>query len=488
VNSNMIVGRNPEDGVRHDKFSYGDQLRTKSPVYFNSNDYLGCNHAAERDKIVSVQSLQQNPARLLMFAEEKLLRSLVEYAPARKAMKMAIKTNLKSNGSNDLIEWSCSERKWLFEKLVGGDLEGAIPRELLDGGTVSQLRDLLKGCKDVPGGAFEETTIRDSKQNGFDGSQRSTESGMIKRAVNAVIDVEPVNTYPSDSRMSAFDVGRLFEENVQQTRALPYPMIDESPDDGYIALEDLANEQECRFDLEGISPDPKRTIPGGSLDMFFFRQADDLFSDSVFTNSSSSHETRADLIVQETLATILRATAMKNLARVKDAWRKTKTALLAVTKGDVIEDVAYDSENNYKTEINELQKDVIILEAKLNECVKTATELDNAARRIGARLLDYSLSGGMGRASVMQEEMLAKTVDEYVANLPDDVTRTRGDDGNYIFGSDEYDEHINPLNGGEKFRDTRSDDGRDSVLEPSDLGHDDKNQSIFEFYDDDTSL
>ena len=106
-------------------------------IYFNSNSYLGhkfltaealnagykkdSNVVPKESKVVlAAESLLSPDAnQIILDAEERLLRFMVNYSSARLAMKVAL-SNTMDNGLS-LLEWSTPEREWLFKKLVGSE-------------------------------------------------------------------------------------------------------------------------------------------------------------------------------------------------------------------------------------------------------------------------------------------------------------------------------------------------------------------------------
>ena len=458
----LILGGSKQQGSWRDEWTYEEELRTKAPVYFNSNAFLGYDSHSKIERnaenILTVESLQENPEVQLLLAEEKMLRTLIQYPPARKAMKMAMENmGNGANATSDIMEWSSFERKWLFYKLVGisNDGEEAVPPELLDGGTPAQLLDFLSGCKSAPQDAFStndsahgvrsysaiavkehkevieaptKIALTEGEPNGLESVELSNDSFGNYSSTNLTID-------PNHKR-------QLNEE----TQDLPSPWSIRIPGEEYLDIEDiLLSNPDDEQSQERSSANLK---PRGSLDVFFYPAKDDVFSDPFFSNSTRSlhHANLADLIVQETVATILRATAFKKLAIVKEAWQQAKTALLERTSAkDVNVIINNFSRRNYAIvkyyytlEIEELKAEVASIELKLIESVKAAQELDTAARRIGSQMLDYSSTSSLGLASITSEDALAKVLDEYVDGLPEDAPsetfRDDDDDDAYIIG------------------------------------------------------
>jgi hypothetical protein len=191
----------------------------------------------------------------------------------------------------------------------------------------------------------------------------------------------------------------------------------------------------------------------GALDAFF------LVTDEATSKTSAeeniSRETRAELTVQETLASILRATALKRAAIIKKRWLATAHALEVrmsmLAQNNTIISHETDSHPQFADmSIEELQSLSSNLGERFAEALQTVQELDESAKRIGSRLMDYCSSDGAEyRMSSFKQEKLARMMDEHLASLPEDPKpESPGDDGQYIFGIDEYDEDIDPHFGG----------------------------------------
>jgi len=456
----LILGGSKQQGSWRDEWTYEEELRTKAPVYFNSNAFLGyeSHNKIERnaESILTVESVQENPDVQLLMAEEKMLRTLIQYPPARKAMKMAME-NLGNgaNATSDIMEWSSFERKWLFYKLVGisNDGQEAVPPELLDGGTPAQLLDFLSGCKSAPKDAF--STNDSSYGRSYAAMLAAKEHKKVIEAPMKIAFTEEEPNALESVALSNDSFGNYSSTNLAiaphqknqlngETQDLSSPWSIRIPGEEYLDIEDiLLNNPDDQQSQERSSANLK---PRGSLDVFFYPAKDDVFSDPFFSNSTRSlhHANLADLIVQETVATILRATAFKKLAIVKDAWQQAKTALLERTSakdgGVVNNDISRRNdaiiEYYYTLEIEELKAEVASIELRLKESVKAAQELDTAARRIGSQMLDYSSTSSLGLASIMSEDTLAKILDEYVDGLPEDAPSdiVGDDDDAYIIG------------------------------------------------------
>jgi len=238
----------------------------------------------------------------------------------------------------------------------------------------------------------------------------------------------------------------------------------------------------------------KLAEPTGTLDVFFKPDDDDFFLEP--SDESITREVRSELAIQETLATILRATAMRRMFSIKEQWRTCVVALLKRTDGSKLDDFQAEIDSEFdayyenvdigssqfdEMELDELESLCSELAAKLSEASKAAHDLDRSAKRIGSRVLDYSSPHSLGgRNTIAQQERLANMMDEYYDSLPEDKQRpgTPGSEKSYVFGSDEFDPDIDPLfgGGGPKFSaETDGDTNDDDVLS-------DTNESAYDSY------
>jgi hypothetical protein len=190
--------------------------RRSNLVYFNSNDYGGMDIAetVEQNNGDPLAFTSQNPDFIIDATEKTLLRAMIDYAPARTAMKMAIQSG---TSAGSFLEWSCQDRRWLFNKLVrNGDdesssnngeelLQQQIPETLLDGGTTQQLRGFLKDCPDAPPGAFDTVNIEEDYES--DTLKKSDEDDII--ATGAVLDNGKGDKIGDSARTSTISVNNI---------------------------------------------------------------------------------------------------------------------------------------------------------------------------------------------------------------------------------------------------------------------------------------
>ena len=390
-------GKDAEQRLMKEAIETGEQYVPLDDklVYFNSNTYHGNKFLTNEARLagygeegrsydgsmigLGVPALvEQDADRILLDAEERLLRALAQFPSARSAMKGAIRTNLQSQMGTGpaLIEWSDPDREWLFGCLTNAPGRAPLPSELEEIGNVAQLGEYLAGLPDVPSGAFDPQ--RDSALGGDD------------------------------------DGGASAEE-------------------------------------EGPSGEGARPL-NGSLEAFFVPE-ENLKVTSL--TDEISIETRAELTVQETLAGILRATALKRMEVLKGRWISAATALErrtdATASAAVPDGQGPGADPRYEDmDLAELEALSGSLGKRFSEALQTVQELSESAKRIGSRLLDYCSTEGVEyRLSSAKQERLYEMMDEHVGGLPEDLRPDRpGDEGGYVFGSDEYDDMVDPTFGG----------------------------------------
>ena len=208
------------------------------------------------------------------------------------------------------------------------------------------------------------------------------------------------------------------------------------------------------FESDGRS---QETLQEGSLDKFF-SENDDIILHGI--EGAINREMRAELNVQEILATMLRATAIKRMLHLKNQWKTASDSLLrrSVTKQQDLrmknETLTNEDLSPYDLmEDEELSSLCNSLCGKVSEAMRIVHDLTESSKRVGSRLLDYCSDDGVeGKMSTAKQEELAKMLDDHLASLPKDKHRPKspGDDGEYIFGSDEYEDHIDSKFGGFK--------------------------------------
>lgn len=194
-----------------------------------------------------------------------------------------------------------------------------------------------------------------------------------------------------------------------------------------------------------------RSSSRGTLDAFFL-DVDDVMK-SKLGKYSISHDERAELTVQEAVATMLKASAMRRLYETKNEW-KVSSDCLGIRKAEkhdtdkegedgVREALPFDNLNTEELEVhcNKLGEEVL-------DTMSIVRELSESLTKLRKRLLDYC-SETEGRISKSKQDELAKMLQEHIESLPDDDDReTPGYEEGYIFGSDEFRSDIDSKYGG----------------------------------------
>ncbi len=382
------------------------RLNRRKPdvVYFNSNEYLGtryltvdainAGYTVGDDRPRQGESLLQFTERkllegdadgMILQAESRLLHALAKFPTSRTAMRSVYSASTFAPSN---MKWTDDDRKWLFLCLTGSkEITPPIPDELLDGGTAQQLRSHLANREDCPANAFKKKSI-------------SPSSKRLEKSSNDV--------------------------NEATTQC-----------DSYEGLETSNHELSNEDDIIEAS---------GVLDEYFF-DADDLFPS--FKRNAIADETRAELTVQETVATLLRATAMKRFSIAKSKFATVVYEMERRDCSDQITEATNELKNMTYDELDELFRK---LGHEVTEAQKSLYEADRSFDRVNSHLLDYSLSNGVHyKQSKATIEKLNKMMEEHIANLPDDSKHrpdTPGSDGIYMFGSDEFDNQIDSRFGG----------------------------------------
>lgn len=403
----------------------GRKDKTKEIVYFNSNQYLGNDLNALKRLTTSHNMtnplLSPNAKRQLIDAEYRLLYVLVHFASARKAMKAVL---LNKSGDNFLLEWSSQDREWLFQCLTDSPGHMPIPLDIQESCSVSQLKDHLKRRPDVPIHAFKEM-----------------ESQYNRRFANDTLeyDVIDVELLPKSS-----PVGVTFESDLR------FETDEIFDDDNYVLSKsqvEWVKEEETLFSSADGNID---RFVGGSLDVFFSDHEDFLKLD--LNTDSASREERAELTVQESVAFILRALAIKRLQKLGVEWliveneRKMRLST-EMGSGESIDDGMYVHLNH--TQFHDLFYSLghkYLLESR------TVRDLTNSIQQLQRRLVGYCSSDSVeGRNSEIAQRELSKALDEYLQHLPPDPRPVSGGySKDYIFGSDLYNPKIDEKYGGKR--------------------------------------
>ena len=446
-------------------------------VFFNSNEYLGASsysaivgtnskssHGESQNKILDYTSsaLQQNTDKIIEGAESRLLRALVIFKSARDAMKAAVHANMKTQDSEidkeeKLLEWSSFDREWLFDKLIGlGSVQNDnVSKKIQHIECGTELKRYLSALPDVPSGAFGAMKNQSQIQN-------------ITNHISPIIedfsndfdshDHIPMDSDEIDNYASSYDPSEFDEDEIINTIQSNNPNLNH--------FEALTSDEKQNKN----NHQHKQDIPfgSGSLDKFFSNQRDQ-FQDQI------DREHLAELTVQETVSIMLRASAIKRRKSLSKLWLAANEELSKrpkekndetkqVRSSMSLQEQNLDTkdmksiENGYESlDTLELKQICEDLGKELTDASKAVVELDASARRMGKRLLEFC-AYNFQQKNKAKQEALKKELDETLANLPSHARQpdSPGDDGNYIFGSDSFDEQFNPMLGGKSKRNTRT--------------------------------
>ena len=408
-------------------------------LYFNSNRYLGqqyllphairAGYELGSERPAPGESLVEfterklfqspDPDQLIMQAESRLLHALAKFPQARAAMRSVYSAS--TFGPSNL-RWTSEERKWLFLCLTGSPQIGPpLPAELLDGGTQFQLHLYLANRDDCPGGSFNMNVIKS-------GNDRAASLEIIESIIETSADrpeyeLDILGDESEESSFGRSQVEVLAPENVELDSTL-----------------DQASQAEVESRTVSSSD-----LVNGLLDEYFLET--DIFPSS--DNNKITRETRAELTVQETISTLLRASALKRFSIAKE--KLTRIVHEIDRRSGEDEDGKLAKHDFDGVSSDELQT---LFEKVGNEAVEAQRSLYDSERstdRVNSHLLDYSVTNGVKyKLSQSELERLDKMMEEHIASLPDSDHRpdTPGHDGSYVFGADEFDEKINPIYGG----------------------------------------
>ena len=394
--------------------------KNQDVVYFNSNRYFGQqfitpeaiqagytfdDDAPSSDETIADfmdrKILTRDENLMIEQAETRLLHALAKFPQARAAM-MTVYSASTFGPKN--MRWTSEERAWLFLCLTGSSEVDPVPFELLDGGTSSQLLSNLSQRPDCPVNAFSRKT----------------------------------NTSPTSDDSSDFfgseDVAGAMDETPPLETSSPENELDSILGQAGTEMAESATMEERQL---------------GILDVFFLDDSD-LFPS--FSSSKIAQETRAELTVQETVAALLRATAMKRFSTAKSTLTDIVYEMDRRENEDYVgRDTDAPDDGFAAISSDDLQEMFIKVGSEVVSAQKSLYEAERSCDRVNSHLLDHSVSSGVQyKLSQASVERLNKMMDEHIASLPEDTHRpdAPGSDESYIFGSDEFDENIDAQYGG----------------------------------------
>ncbi|KAL7550395.1 hypothetical protein ACHAWF_013636, partial [Thalassiosira exigua] len=429
--------------------------REKDVVYFNSNRYLGQQYLSAEavrsgyqlgnDRPLVDESIAEfmdrklfesaDPDRVILQAESRLLHALAKFPQARSTMRTVYSSSTFGPSS---MHWTSEEREWLFLCLTGSpEIDSPLSVELLDGGTPSQLRSCLERRQDCPENAFGRGAIELSNDHTASSRHREDSLEILSESLGSGENFDHNPDKQSENlgdnpRVDVVGIGEEYELDSFHQITSPQSKTEQE-------LESEATEG-CHMN--------------GLLDEYFL---DTEIFPSV-TSNDIARETRAALTVQETVAALLRATAMKRFSIAKSRLAEIANEIdrRDATNEEGSSDEDHVTGNGYSDlsseELNSLFQEV---GSEAVEAQKSLYESERSSDRVNSHLLDYSMTSGVQyKTSQAQLERLDKMMEDHVASLPEDSHRpaTPGNDGTYVFGTDEHDGAIDPMFGGERPR------------------------------------
>ena len=192
----------------------------------------------------------------------------------------------------------------------------------------------------------------------------------------------------------------------------------------------------------------------GILDDFFLKDHEDI---AYRPSDPLERDTKIELTVQETLAVLLKANASKKLNTSKNHWKLSHLALSIKENKEELESATKNLRKRdrlifaeyYNMDVEELSLCCKALGRDTNDAMKKVHELTESVKRIGKRMLDCRSSSR--KSSKIREDWI-KEMNEFVNNLPPDthLPPSSGEDENYNFGDDVYDNNIDSRYGYKK--------------------------------------
>ncbi|KAL7527545.1 hypothetical protein ACHAXR_004008, partial [Thalassiosira sp. AJA248-18] len=413
--------------------------RKKDVVYFNSNSYLGQQYLSPDairagytlgndrpspgESIVEFtekQIFERDPDQLILQAESRLLHALAKFPQARAAMRTVYSTSTFGPSN---MRWTSEEREWLFLCLTGSpEIDPPLPVELLDGGAPSQLHPFLAHRQDCPDNAFN--------RDAFEPATNHATDDIIEAIAESSIDSSPEYNISNSGDVSGTSSDGTAEVEVIGSEEEEF---------------DSSHHPSSEVDTEA-NVGARNGHKNGLLDEYFLQT--DMFPS--FTNSKIAQETRAELTVQETVASLLRASAMKRFLSAKSKLSKIVSEM---DRRDGDEEGNPPTADNDFDDVSpdELQELFRKVGNEVVDAQKSLYESERSTDRVNSHLLDYSVSNGV-QDKITQSDLqrLDKMMEDHIASLPEDHHRPDrpGSDGVYEFGSDEFDGEIDPMFGG----------------------------------------
>jgi len=415
---NLILGLKSKKGKHTSADVSGNFLtgiKKAEIVYFESLD--------DASGLSAARGIHVDVDRKKSDAEDQLLLALVQYPPARHAMRSMGDAAASGGPASSIIKWSDLDREWLFRSLIGDeDNRDPIPPELQDGGTAGQLREYLLSLDDVPEGAFALPETGDG--SGGTAGARSPPVEFLDADAAA----------PSDKNLPSLpDVEEHYLPGLSKYGV---PISVETKDTSYVEGRQRNNENASY----------------GSLDKFFV--VSENIYDIAAKASSIDREMRSHLTVQEALATIFKCTETKRRDVLLDTWERARTELLRRSADDEADGGSPGADETdggseeglggefQSTTTEELRGLVSRLASDVGDAIESVVRTEESYRKISSRIIDHASRGSGVREyeiSDAEQETLFGLLDEFEAELdaaPDDDPAAGGEE-EYVFGTDQ---------------------------------------------------
>ena len=424
--------------------SYKPPRKKEDAVYFNSNRYLGeqyltpeairagyslgSDRPAPGESIVEFMEnrlFENDPDQLILQAEDRLLHALSKFPQARAAMRTVYST---STFGPTNMRWTSKEREWLFLCLTGSpEIDPPMPIELLDGGTPSQLHLHIANRGDCPENSFNVDVVE----------------SVATATIHDTVEPEMIDYMATEPSLESLDDNVSIPIDEPSDNSNDRPMVEVVTPE-----EDVVDSFHQAAETGSDTSAKNGHLTYGLLDEYFLEN--DMFPS--LTNSKIAKETRAELTVQETVATLLRGTAMKRFSLAKLKLTKVVSEIDRRDNND--EDGSQLAINNEFDGVSsdELQELFQKMGNEVLDAQKSLYEAERSTDRVNSHLLDYSVTNGVKyKLSQAELERLDTMMDDFLESLPEDTHRpsTPGSE-DYMFGDDREQDtkQIDPMFGG----------------------------------------
>jgi hypothetical protein len=212
--------------------------------------------------------------------------------------------------------------------------------------------------------------------------------------------------------------------------------LDDCPPNAFILAETLTVGDDDSSDTDKPTNHQYNSKGRGSLETYFM---DAMHMFPLLHKSKIAKETRAELTVQETVATLLRATAIKRFLSVKKRFTKIVLEMDRRADLDGENQQNFFDEDFVNTSTEELDGLFKSVATEVMDAQMSLYESDRSTDRVNAHLLDYSTSNSVHyRTSQAEIERLHNMMEEHVQSLPDDYEPPDqpGVDKPHIFSAD----------------------------------------------------